>query len=106
MENVSLENTAIKAGENKKDGMHSEIKIADSYVKQLTVDEIIEEFPKLAKGGQLVNAMKGIQGHSRFVWFYKLVDMVNRKYFCEEKKKQAEVKKEIRAEHPVLEQGI
>ena len=102
MANIQAKNVMSKPSMKIKDGSNNADRVPDSYVMQLTVQQLMEELPRLARGGQMVNALKGIQGHSRFLWFYQLLDKVGRKYFCEKEKEQTEVKKEIRAELPVL----
>ena len=49
-----------------------EFKVPDSYVENMTAEDMITEFPRLVRGGQFANALVVIQGHARFLWFYEL----------------------------------
>ena len=51
---------------------------AEIAVKEMDIDDMRTEFPKLVRGGQFVNAMVVIQGHTRFLWFYSLVERITR----------------------------
>jgi len=72
---------------------NTDIRIPDSYVKNMTYADMITEFPKLVRGGQFANALVVIQGHGRFLWFYRLVERVNRLLSGRKDKAQAMGKK-------------
>ena len=71
----------------------TDIRIPDSYVENMTSADMITEFPKLVRGGQFANALVVIQGHGRFLWFYRLVERVNRLLSGRKDKAQAMGKK-------------
>ena len=71
-----------------------EIKIPDSYVKDMTYADMITEFPELVRGGQFVNALAVIQGHGRFNWFYSLLEKVTIRLFCRNKREKPAAEKE------------
>jgi len=77
----------------------SGIKIPDSYVKNMTYADMITEFPRLVLGGQFANAMVVIQGHARFLWFYRLLEKVNLLLCSSKTHSQAAVKNRLESLH-------
>ncbi len=105
-----MANTQLKKGfsepvPKENDRSKGEVRIPDSYVEKMTVQDMITEFPKLVRGGQFVNALAVIQGHGRFNWFYSLLEKVTRYLFCRQKKEKPAAEKENDAVLPVLKEA-
>jgi hypothetical protein len=83
MANIQLKKVLSEPFLNKKDDSNSVVRIPDSYVDNLTIKDMITEFPRLVRGGQFVNAIEVIHGHGNFHWFYTLIEKVSKRLFCE-----------------------
>ena len=83
MANIQTKNVMSEAFQKKRENSNTADRIPDGYVDNLTIQDMITEFPKLVRGGQFVNALEAIQGNGNFHWFYILVEKVNRRFFCE-----------------------
>jgi len=83
MANIQAKNVMSEPFLKKKDNSNSVVRIPDSYVDNLTIKDVIAEFPKLVQGGQFVKALEVIDGHRRFHWFYNLIEKVPKRLLCE-----------------------
>jgi hypothetical protein len=93
MPDAQLKKDFIENPEKKGSTEKNKNKIPDSYVENMTAEDMITEFPRLVRGGQFANALVVIQGHARFLWFYELVEKITRLLFRKEDKSQAAAKK-------------
>ena len=86
MANIQTKNVMSEAFQKKKDDSNTAVRIPDSYVDNLTIMDMITEFPRLVRGGQFVNAIEVIHGHGNFHWFYILFQKVSKWLFCEKER--------------------
>lgn len=89
MANIQTQNVLPEASRKEKDDGKTLLRIPDSYVDHLTVENMIAEFPRLVRGGQFVSAMEIIHGHARFHWFYILVEKISKRLAGEKEKSES-----------------
>ena len=105
MANAQLKKVLSESRNKEKDSGSTEIRIPDSYVEKMTAEDMIREFPKLVRGGQVVKALEIVQGHGRFNWFFWLLDKGTRYLFCRQKKEKPATERENDAVLPVLKEA-
>jgi hypothetical protein len=105
MGNAQLKKVLSESAPKENEKGKGETRIPDSYVENMTVQDMITEFPNLVRGGQYVNALAVIQGHGRFIWCYSLLEKVVTRLFCGKKKEKATAEKENVAVPPMLKEA-
>ena len=95
MANIQTKNGMSEAFQKEKAISNTVAAIPDGHVENLTIQDMITEFPKLVREGQFVNAMDVIQGNGNFHWFFTLIEKANKRFFCESETPESVEKLEL-----------